>query len=96
MSMCASEEDQEFIDSLDWGLMYAMTEDQFRDPIRPWNRKKEPRWHLGVDGLDLSKPRPHWKRPGLGLRSNHLYVRTSIVYISKKDTNHAKPASGIE
>jgi hypothetical protein len=24
---------------------------------------------LGVDGLDSKLPRPHWKRPGLGLRS---------------------------
>jgi len=24
---------------------------------------------VGVDGLDSKTPRPHWKRPGLGLRS---------------------------
>jgi len=26
-------------------------------------------WFANVDGLDLEKPRPPWKRPGLGLRS---------------------------
>ena len=26
-------------------------------------------WFDGVDGLDLKTPRPHWKQPGLGLRS---------------------------
>ena len=32
----------------------------------PWARTT---WFDGVDGLDLKKPRPHWKQPGLGLRA---------------------------
>jgi len=26
-------------------------------------------WFANVDGLDSKMPRPHWKRPGLGMRS---------------------------
>jgi hypothetical protein len=41
--------------------------------IRTSNAYWEKRLLIGpfllVDGLDLEKPRPHWKRQGLGLRS---------------------------
>ena len=43
-------------------------------------------WWAGVDGMDRGKPRPHWKRPGLGLTSfgASINVRRWIAYKSGK------------
>lgn len=36
--MSREEWDQLLIDAIAWGMFYTMSEPDFRDPARPWNR----------------------------------------------------------
>ena len=71
----------------------------YHDSIRRqwWRNGYLRSWWAGVDGLDRSKPRPHWKRPGLGLRcmASDKTARQN-GYLEDLFNVYAKPASGIE